>query len=707
MKITSLAASLLALSLFALPALAQETNSAAAPVQLAQASTEVPADVQTLLQDKRPAADLSEAELKQRLRKARGFIKAGNLSQDVQKSLRVLARQSRTELNSRGQGGAKQQTESDSGTQSSTDTTAADETGNDVTEPDQQAETTTAAEPATQTSDDATSFLEDTRPASALSDTELRQRFRKARALMKSGNLSADARRSVQKIARQARLELAARSQGGKQQQAGQSTDTASGDQSQSGGEQPAQDALPIGTQIPEDVLAMIKDPRQPSELSGAELKSRLRTGRNYMKSGNPPQDVRARVAKIMKATREEQTRRGGNDNENANGQATTDSSGGGQQANAGTGNDEQQTQSGGTNTDNGQVQQLDGNQGNPDAEAKARALLNNPNKAEDLSNRELNQRLRDMRDLLAGNQLSRDTERALRSKLQAERAVLRARVAGNGQSGAGGNNNVKPGNTTVNITVILADNRDANLLDDAALHIRIDVLRDAVINVRYSEQERQRWRRMMERDRLILRERLIAQRRQRAARLKHDNININIGINFQPDRPPPRDVFAAEVGDAELETVLLAPPRRKIERRYTVEEIESSPEIRDALPRIEIDTIHFGFGESFVREEEVENLDRIAEIMEKILAAHPREVFMIEGHTDAVGSDAFNLNLSRQRALAIKEALTTYYVIPPENLKTLGYGERFLKIPTAEAEAENRRVSIARATSLLGEAEQ
>jgi outer membrane protein OmpA-like peptidoglycan-associated protein len=38
--------------------------------------------------------------------------------------------------------------------------------------------------------------------------------------------------------------------------------------------------------------------------------------------------------------------------------------------------------------------------------------------------------------------------------------------------------------------------------------------------------------------------------------------------------------------------------------------------------------------------------------------------------------------------------------------LKTLGYGERYLKIPTADAEAENRRVSVSRATSVIGEAE-
>jgi outer membrane protein OmpA-like peptidoglycan-associated protein len=80
--------------------------------------------------------------------------------------------------------------------------------------------------------------------------------------------------------------------------------------------------------------------------------------------------------------------------------------------------------------------------------------------------------------------------------------------------------------------------------------------------------------------------------------------------------------------------------------------------------------------------------------------------VFLIEGHTDAVGSDAANLALSRKRAEAIKKALTTYYIIPQRSLRTVGYGERYLKIPTAEAEAENRRVSVSRATTVIGEAE-
>ncbi len=45
---------------------------------------------------------------------------------------------------------------------------------------------------------------------------------------------------------------------------------------------------------------------------------------------------------------------------------------------------------------------------------------------------------------------------------------------------------------------------------------------------------------------------------------------------------------------------------------------------------------------------------------------------------------------------------LTEVYGIPPENLVTQGYGERFLKVRTSEAEQQNRRVTIRRVTPLV-----
>jgi outer membrane protein OmpA-like peptidoglycan-associated protein len=65
------------------------------------------------------------------------------------------------------------------------------------------------------------------------------------------------------------------------------------------------------------------------------------------------------------------------------------------------------------------------------------------------------------------------------------------------------------------------------------------------------------------------------------------------------------------------------------------------------------------------------------------------------------VGSDTDNLVLSDRRAESIAVALSTNFEIPPENLVTQGYGEQYLKIATAEAERENRRVTLRRITQL------
>ena len=255
----------------------------------------------------------------------------------------------------------------------------------------------------------------------------------------------------------------------------------------------------------------------------------------------------------------------------------------------------------------------------------------------------------------------------------------------------------------------MLNDRRPSDELQDYELRRRLEVYRQYDRDERYGADQRAYWREVRQRDEALLQQRLIRERRQRQAELasqyEDDQYDVELGEGYDPDQQD--DVYAAEVDDEELEDVLVAAPRRKIDRQYTVEEIEASPDLREALPRIEIDTVRFGFNEAFVRPEEVGNLDRIGEIMERVLSKHPREVFLIEGHTDAVGSDASNLNLSRERAAAIKKALTTYYVISPQNLQTVGYGERYLKIPTAEAEQENRRVSVSRATSVLGELDE
>jgi OOP family OmpA-OmpF porin len=76
--------------------------------------------------------------------------------------------------------------------------------------------------------------------------------------------------------------------------------------------------------------------------------------------------------------------------------------------------------------------------------------------------------------------------------------------------------------------------------------------------------------------------------------------------------------------------------------------------------------------------------------------------VFMIEGHTDAVGSAEDNASLSDRRAEAVAEILTSNFNIPPENLVTQGYGEQYLRVQTEGPSRENRRVQIRNITGLM-----
>lgn len=148
--------------------------------------------------------------------------------------------------------------------------------------------------------------------------------------------------------------------------------------------------------------------------------------------------------------------------------------------------------------------------------------------------------------------------------------------------------------------------------------------------------------------------------------------------------------------------TFLEQPPVEQVERLYSLQEVKYSSRIRDKVRRIDLDTIEFEFGSAQIDESEVDELEAVAAAMEKLLAQNPAETFLIEGHTDAVGSEQANLALSDRRAESVARALTNVFGIPPENLVTQGYGEQYLKVNTQQRERENRRVAIRRITPLV-----
>jgi outer membrane protein OmpA-like peptidoglycan-associated protein len=68
---------------------------------------------------------------------------------------------------------------------------------------------------------------------------------------------------------------------------------------------------------------------------------------------------------------------------------------------------------------------------------------------------------------------------------------------------------------------------------------------------------------------------------------------------------------------------------------------------------------------------------------------------FSVAGHTDAAGSDQYNLQLSLARAQSVQTFLSQVHGIAPERLDVLGYGETRLLYPDAPEDGRNRRVEI------------
>src|SRR4029078_11164154 len=124
---------------------------------------------------------------------------------------------------------------------------------------------------------------------------------------------------------------------------------------------------------------------------------------------------------------------------------------------------------------------------------------------------------------------------------------------------------------------------------------------------------------------------------------------------------------------------------------RFTVDEIGDNAVVRARMPRIDIDTINFDTGSWEVTPDQAQLLGPIAEAINRAIEKNPEEVYLVEGHTDAVGSEEDNLSLSDRRAEAVAEVLTTQFNVPPENLGTQGYREQNLNVETEAPEARHR----------------
>ena len=99
-----------------------------------------------------------------------------------------------------------------------------------------------------------------------------------------------------------------------------------------------------------------------------------------------------------------------------------------------------------------------------------------------------------------------------------------------------------------------------------------------------------------------------------------------------------------------------------------------------------------FAFGQSTLLSGGIRNVERVADFLQK----NPTRNILIEGYTDSVGSDDFNLTLSRKRADAVKGQLVANG-ISPDRITTKGYGKQFPVAGNDSAGGRqlNRRVEV------------
>jgi outer membrane protein OmpA-like peptidoglycan-associated protein len=173
----------------------------------------------------------------------------------------------------------------------------------------------------------------------------------------------------------------------------------------------------------------------------------------------------------------------------------------------------------------------------------------------------------------------------------------------------------------------------------------------------------------------------------------KFAGIGLALAIGLSP---VPAFAQAGTPSASQIERSLDAPvaaPKRRVPMR----EFKRRPELRRMAPSINIQSINFEFGSSQISPSQYGKIDNIATAMERILRRDPGAAFLIEGHTDAVGSDQSNLALSDARAASLKRTLVREFGIPRRALETVGYGEQYLLVPTQYENWRNRRVTLRR----------
>jgi outer membrane protein OmpA-like peptidoglycan-associated protein len=157
----------------------------------------------------------------------------------------------------------------------------------------------------------------------------------------------------------------------------------------------------------------------------------------------------------------------------------------------------------------------------------------------------------------------------------------------------------------------------------------------------------------------------------------------VTRGLSAGPQVDP-----AAQAKEASFVDTL----RNRKTRSLSLGEREEIAELAATKPNIDLE-IRFDYNSANISRNAMPAVQELGKALSD--ASLKDSTFVVAGHTDAVGGEAYNQDLSERRADTIKKYLTEKYGLNGANLVTVGYGKTKPKDPNAPLDPVNRRVQV------------
>src|SRR5580698_11167499 len=173
------------------------------------------------------------------------------------------------------------------------------------------------------------------------------------------------------------------------------------------------------------------------------------------------------------------------------------------------------------------------------------------------------------------------------------------------------------------------------------------------------------------------------------------DNVSTDQIINALQPKPLTRGLSVGPQADPAVkakEIDFVQTLRNRKTRSLSMGEREEIADIASTKPNIDLD-IQFDYNSADISTTSMPAVQALGKALSN--PSLKGSVFVVAGHTDAVGGETFNMGLSERRADTIKSYLVSKFGIAGSDLVTVGYGKDKPKDANAPMDPINRRVQV------------